>query len=203
MSFDSNGQTPSLIDSTDYSIWGRQRDGNRALFTSYGNPHPHVGNFYPAVLEPCPLGRRSAFFQKCRSERPPMSPVVARAEKKPRSTWDGALLVKACLAGNEQAWSLLIVKYKALIYSIPDKYDLPPHEASSVLQSTRMELLRRLSDLREPETLPKWLMQVARHQYFRVKRQQQRLVSRDVERHSRDHETPAIAESIVQQTLEE
>ena len=39
-------------DSTAYPIWRRQRDGNRALFTSYRNPHPHIGNFHPVVPEP-------------------------------------------------------------------------------------------------------------------------------------------------------
>ncbi len=132
-----------------------------------------------------------------------MSPVVAKAEKKPRNPWNDTRLVKECLAGNEEAWSLLIDKYKALIFSIPVKYGLPPHEAADVFQTTCMELLTRLPGLRAPQALPKWLMQVAHHQCFRVKRQQQRLVSRDAEPHMPDPETPAIAESLVQQTQEE
>src|SRR5713101_3097574 len=75
----------------------------------------------------------------------------------------------------EEAWSLLIEKYKALIYSIPVKYGLPPHEAADVFQSTCMELLTRLPQLREPRALPKWLMQVAHHQCYRWKRQQRRV----------------------------
>jgi RNA polymerase sigma factor (sigma-70 family) len=132
-----------------------------------------------------------------------MSPVLAKAEKKTRKGWDDRQLVKECLAGNEEAWSLLIDKYKALIYSIPVKYGLPPHEAADVFQSTCMELLTRLPDLREPRALPKWLMQVAHHQCFRVKRQQQRLVSRDAEPDLPEPETPAVAETLVQQTQEE
>jgi RNA polymerase sigma factor (sigma-70 family) len=132
-----------------------------------------------------------------------MSPVIAKAEKKSRSTWDDPRLVKECLAGKEEAWSLLIDKYKALIYSIPVKYGLPPQEAADVFQSTCMELLTRLPELREPKALPKWLMQVAHHQCYRVKRQQQRLVSRDAEPDLPDPGTPAIAENLVQQTQEE
>ncbi|HYL83879.1 MAG TPA: sigma-70 family RNA polymerase sigma factor [Candidatus Angelobacter sp.] len=128
---------------------------------------------------------------------------MAKAEKKTRKVWDDPRLVKECLAGNEDAWSLLIDKYKALIYSIPIKYGLPPHEAADVFQSTCMELLTRLPSLREPRALPKWLMQVAHHQCYRVKRQQQRLVSRDAEPDLPDPETPAIAEELVQQTQEE
>src|ERR1700676_590462 len=132
-----------------------------------------------------------------------MSPVVAKAKKKVQKTGDDPRLVKECLAGNEEAWSVLIDKYKALIYSIPVKYGLPPYEAADVFQSTCMELLTRLPELREPKALPKWLMQVGHHQCYRRKRQQQRLVSRDAEPDLPDPETPAIAEDLVQQTQEE
>jgi len=132
-----------------------------------------------------------------------MSPMVANTEKKVRKSGDDPRLVKECLAGNEEAWSVLIDKYKALIYSIPVKYGLPSHEAADVFQATCMELLTRLPELREPKALPKWLMQVAHHQCYRVKRQQQRLVSRDAEPDLPHPETPAIAEDLVQQTQEE
>jgi len=66
-----------------------------------------------------------------------------------------------------------------------------------------MELLTRLPQLREPDALPKWLMQVAHHQCYRWKRQSQRMVSRDTQPDLPEAETPAIAESLVQQTQEE
>jgi RNA polymerase sigma factor (sigma-70 family) len=132
-----------------------------------------------------------------------MSPVRVAAGKKSRRVWDDTRLVKECLRGNEEAWSLLIDKYKALIYSIPVKYGLPPHEAADVFQATCAELLARLPELREPRALPKWLMQVAYHECYRWKRQQQRLVSRDAEPDLPEPETPAIAESVMQQTQEE
>jgi len=76
-----------------------------------------------------------------------MSPALTKAQSNPRKAWDDTRLVKECLAGNEEAWSLLIDKYKALIYSIPVKYNLPPHEAADVFQLTCMELLTRLAQL--------------------------------------------------------
>ncbi len=132
-----------------------------------------------------------------------MSPVRAAAGKSVAPAWDDTRLVKECLRGNEQAWSLLIEKYKALIYSIPVKYGLPPHEAADVFQATCAELLVRLPDLREPRALPKWLMQVAHHECYRWKRQQQRVVSRDAEPDLPEPETPPIAETVLQQTQEE
>jgi RNA polymerase sigma factor (sigma-70 family) len=132
-----------------------------------------------------------------------MTPVMANTPKKASATRDDARLVNECLKGSEEAWALLIEKYKALIYSIPVKYGLPPQEAADVFQATCMELLTRLPELREPRALPKWLMQVAHHQCYRWKQQQQRVVSRDADETLPEPTTPAIAESLVQQTQEE
>jgi RNA polymerase sigma factor (sigma-70 family) len=119
------------------------------------------------------------------------------------NTLDDVRLVKACLAGREEAWSCLIEKYKALIYSIPIKYGLSKDDASDVFQATCLELLVRLPDLRKPRALPKWLMQVAHHESYRLKRSQQRMISRDAELGLPEPEIPAIAETLVQQTQEE
>ncbi len=132
-----------------------------------------------------------------------MSPVITRAGKESPGVWSDGRLVKECLSGNEEAWSLLIEKYKALIYSIPVKYGLPADDAADIFQATCMELLAQLPELREPRALPKWLMQVAHHQCCRCKQQQRRTVSRDGDSDLPEPETPAIAESLVQQTQDE
>jgi RNA polymerase sigma factor (sigma-70 family) len=128
---------------------------------------------------------------------------MTKVDRKPAAVRDDTRLVKQCLAGNEEAWSVLIDKYKALIYSIPVKYGLPQHEAAEVFQATCAEMLARLPGLREPRALPKWLMQVAHHKCYHWKQQQQRLVSRDADPNLPVPEAPAIAESLVQQTQEE
>lgn len=133
-----------------------------------------------------------------------MTPAVT---KKPKvfaaGRSDDTRLVKRCLSGDEEAWSTLVDKYKALIFSVAVKYGLPSHEAAEVFQVTCVELLTRLPDLREPRALPKWLMQVAHHQCYRWKRQQQRTVSRDAESALPEPAIPPIADSLVQQTQEE
>lgn len=131
-----------------------------------------------------------------------MSPVNTATARKPLA-WTDTRLVRECLRGNEHAWSLMIDKYKSLIYSIPVRYGLPPHEASEIFQATCVELLTRLPELREPRALPKWLMQVAHHECYRWKRQQQRVVSRDGQADLPEPEVPPIAENLVQQTQEE
>ena len=132
-----------------------------------------------------------------------MTPVMTKTPKKSPLVLDDTRLVKECLAGSEEAWSALIDKYKALIYSIPVKYGLPQQEAAEVFQATCVELLTSLPELREPKALPKWLMQVAHHQCYRWKKQQMRLVSRDGDETLPEPLTPAIADTLVQQTQEE
>jgi len=80
--------------------------------------------------------------------------VTTDPEKPTARAIPDATLVKLCLSGHEEAWAQLIDKYKALIYSIPVKYGLPPQEAADVFQSTCMELLIRLHELRDPQALP-------------------------------------------------
>jgi RNA polymerase sigma factor (sigma-70 family) len=132
-----------------------------------------------------------------------MSPVITRAKKKSPVARSDTRLVRECLSGSEQAWSLLIEKYKALIYSIPIKYGFSADEAADVFQGTCLELLARLPELRDPKALPKWLMQVAHHQCYQWKQKEKRMVSSDAEPDLPVLKTPAIAESLVQQTQEE
>jgi RNA polymerase sigma factor (sigma-70 family) len=149
------------------------------------------------------MERRTVVSSQRDGEFHPVTPVEAKTPRKAPVGRDDTRLVKQCLSGSEEAWSLLIEKYKALIYSIPVKYRLPPHEAAEVFQVTCVELLTRLPELREPRALPKWLMQVAHHQCYRWKQQQQRIVSRDADSNLPEPAIQAIAESLVQQTQEE
>lgn len=131
-----------------------------------------------------------------------MTPVTTLEKQLPPSSSD-VDLVKRCLQGEEEAWNTLIDKYKALIYSVPVKYGLQPQEAADVFQGTCVELLTHLKELREPRALPKWLIQVAHHRCYHLKRQQRRLVSRDSEIELPDPEAPPVADSLLRQMEEE
>src|SRR5258708_34126385 len=100
------------------------------------------------------------------------------APKRPPAAWNDTRLVKECLSGNEEAWCLLIDKYKALIYSIPVKYSLSQQEPADVFQATCVELLVRLPQLRDPRALPKWLMHIAHHHCYLLSQLTQRAVDR-------------------------
>jgi RNA polymerase sigma factor (sigma-70 family) len=88
----------------------------------------------------------------------------------PDTSWSDARLVRACLDGDEQAWSTLIAKYKNLIYSIPLKYGAPPQDAADIFQAVCLELFNELPRLRKVEALRSWLIKVTSHQAYHWKR---------------------------------
>ena len=80
-------------------------------------------------------------------------------------------LVKECLHGNEQAWNLLVERYKNLIYAIPLRYGLPPQDAADIFQAVCLDLFNELARLREAEALQAWLTRVTINKCYHWKRQ--------------------------------
>ena len=87
--------------------------------------------------------------------------------------WSDERLLAECRRGNQQAWAMLLDKYKNLVYSIPVKMGLR-EEAADIFQSVFLDLLNDLEQIREPQALPKWLMQVSYHKCLRLRAQAER-----------------------------
>ena len=117
--------------------------------------------------------------------------------------WPDPRLVRECLKGNEEAWSALVDKYKNLIFSIPVKYGFSPDDATDIFQSVCLELLSQLPNLRNPQALPKWIMQVTAHKCFHGRRQQQRTEVTDPNDPKFEQSTPSRAESILREAEDE
>lgn len=90
----------------------------------------------------------------------------------PASEWTNSRLVQECLRGNEQAWNLLVDRYKNLIYSIPIRYGLPPQDAADIFQAVCLDLFNEMGRLRDAEALQAWLIRVTTHKCYHWKRQQ-------------------------------
>jgi RNA polymerase sigma factor (sigma-70 family) len=90
----------------------------------------------------------------------------------PAGEWTNSRLVQECLRGNEQAWNLLVDRYKNLIYSIPIRYGLPPQDAADIFQAVCLDLFNEMSRLRDAEALQAWLIRVTTHKCYHFKRQQ-------------------------------
>jgi len=85
--------------------------------------------------------------------------------------WGNARLVEECLRGNQQAWHVLVDRYKNLIYSVPLKYGAPPQDAADIFQAVCIDLFHELPRLRDADALQGWLIRVANHKCFHWKRQ--------------------------------
>ena len=81
-----------------------------------------------------------------------------------KESWDeapDALIIDACLEGDEKGWQVLVNRYKRLVYSIPIKWGLSPEDSVDIFQSVWMDCFRQLSSLRNMELLQPWLTRVA------------------------------------------
>ncbi|HLX76529.1 MAG TPA: sigma-70 family RNA polymerase sigma factor, partial [Terriglobales bacterium] len=102
-----------------------------------------------------------------------MPALTAQPER--QLAWDDERLITACRKGDQEAWAALVDKYRNLVYSIPLKMGL--HEqAPDIFQAVFLDLLADLPDIREPQALAKWLMQVCYHKCLRCRLQEQRQV---------------------------
>jgi RNA polymerase sigma factor (sigma-70 family) len=79
---------------------------------------------------------------------------------------DDAKLVERCLRGEEDAWTVLLSKYKNLIFSIPIKYGFSREESADIFQSVCLDLLYDLRRLREPRALAGWLIRITCNKCF-------------------------------------
>lgn len=95
-------------------------------------------------------------------------------EGAPIPAWSDERLVNACLDGDADAWSALIRKYNRLIFSVPIKLGLSRDDASEVFQQVCLGLHSELARLRDPKSLPAWLIKVASSRCFELLRQHAR-----------------------------
>jgi RNA polymerase sigma factor (sigma-70 family) len=132
-----------------------------------------------------------------------MAPPTEPSKEERSKAWPDRRLVAECLKGNEDAWSALVDKYKNLIFSIPVKYGFSPDDSSDIFQAVCVELLSQLPNLRKPEALPKWIIQVTAHKCFHGRRRQQRTEACDPHDQAFERGAPARAESVLQEAEDE
>jgi RNA polymerase sigma factor (sigma-70 family) len=86
--------------------------------------------------------------------------------------WSSSRLVEECLGGNEQAWNILVERYKSLVHSIPLRYGAAPQDAADIFQAVCLDLFHELPKLRQPDALASWLIRVTTHKCYHWKRRQ-------------------------------
>ena len=133
------------------------------------------------------------------------NPRLTRRFRGPDVTWSDGRLIRACLSGNEQAWSALIDKYKNMIYSIPVKYGATREDAADIFQSVCLELYSELPRLRKTAAFRSWLMTVTAHQSFHWKRKVRRRAEDELtalkEERLESHPSPDLIEQVEREQM--
>jgi RNA polymerase sigma factor (sigma-70 family) len=124
---------------------------------------------------------------------------VIEAQRTRQLPWSDERLLSECRNGNQEAWASLVEKYKNLVYSIPIKMGLR-EEAPDIFQAVFLDLLVALPQIREPQAIAKWLIQVCYHKCLRSRSQGQRQVAFDSEEleAQADGGAPALEEVLIQ-----
>jgi RNA polymerase sigma factor (sigma-70 family) len=109
-----------------------------------------------------------------------MAARITMVRRRPeREEWDDGRLIQACREGDQEAWSVLIHRYRRLIYSIPARYGAQPADASDIFQAVCLELYAELPRLRRVESLRSWLISVTAHQAFHWKQRVRKRATRE------------------------
>lgn len=99
---------------------------------------------------------------------------AGRSANGPNIGWTDQRLVGECLRSDERAWSVLVEKYKSLVYSIAIKYGAPPDEAADLFQTVWVDVYKQLDNLRKQSSLRSWLISVTRHKCYHWRQRHQR-----------------------------
>ncbi|WP_433567346.1 RNA polymerase sigma factor [Nocardia sp. CA-151230] len=73
-------------------------------------------------------------------------------------------LVSSCVHGSPEAWRKLIDTYSPLVWTIIGSFRLPKHDSEDIYQSTWVNVLCHLGDLRSTEYLAAWLTTTTRRE---------------------------------------
>lgn len=103
-------------------------------------------------------------------------------------------LVERCLSGEAMAWEALIMRYRRLIFSIPNKFGFSPSDCSDVFQTVCVKLIEHLGDLKDEAKVSAWLITTTTRQCIHVRSMKHRSVSDE----ERLEETPDPGETTEQ-----
>jgi RNA polymerase sigma factor (sigma-70 family) len=79
-----------------------------------------------------------------------------------------AELVRLAERRDQAAWTELVHRFAALVWSVAREHGLAPADAADVCQAVWLTLAQNLTRLREPDRLAAWLATTARRESTRV-----------------------------------
>jgi RNA polymerase sigma factor (sigma-70 family) len=100
----------------------------------------------------------------------PADPDPARAD---RVEWRAGLFARA-REGDAAAFDALVRELNPLLWHVVRSQGLDAEQAGDVVQTTWLELMRRVRDIRSPQALTAWLVTTARRQAWHTRSQERR-----------------------------
>jgi RNA polymerase sigma factor (sigma-70 family) len=112
---------------------------------------------------------------------------------------DTASLVRAASAGDDQAWTRLVERYRRAVETTARNVGLGPADVADVAQTTWLRLFQHLGSLRQPERVGAWLVTTARHEAIRVSRRSQRetVTGDEVDAEAESYETAELDRALL------
>ena len=113
----------------------------------------------------------------------PCDVLPSRMPPPPEHLSDTDLVVR-CQAGDHNAWAEFVRRFGRLVYSVPTRMGLPPEACDDVFQDVFEIAVRTLPAVKDPKSVPKWLLTVAYHAVCRRGRRSRDRVSSREDEHS-------------------
>lgn len=123
-------------------------------------------------------GRRSGSQCTIRHLSGPIHCVSLRAVKETQSglrARSPESLVKACQAGDAEAWDLFLERFGRLIWSVALRLGTSHTEAEEVFQRSWVAIVEGIARLEKPESVHSWVAGIVRHQAYQYFDEQRRL----------------------------
>jgi RNA polymerase sigma factor (sigma-70 family) len=89
---------------------------------------------------------------------------------------DLSVIVRAAAAGDERAWSRLVMRFGAVIRAVARRHRLNHADQGEVVQRTWLCLVEQIHTIRDPAAVGGWLVTTARRECLRLHRTQAREV---------------------------
>jgi RNA polymerase sigma factor (sigma-70 family) len=86
----------------------------------------------------------------------------------PMRTTDVRRLLRSATAGEEWAWTALIVRFRPTVMTIARRHRLTAADCDEVAQRTWLRLLRHIETIEQPSQLGSWLATTARNESLRL-----------------------------------
>jgi RNA polymerase sigma factor (sigma-70 family) len=99
--------------------------------------------------------------------------------------------------GETGALHEIVRELTPLLWHVARTQGLPSEQAADVVQSTWLELLRRLHEIRSPQALTGWLVSTTRHEAWRIQRQARRTIPADLELETLRDPGPDASERLI------